>query len=275
MTKRTIQRFLFYMVIVAYVITIVYPVFLMVITSLKPTKEIFQNPFGLPGALYVQNYTELLTRSNYGRYFLNSLIVVVVSLALIVMLSSPAAFVFAGYQFRCVNLLYLFFIAGLIIPIRLGTISLLKMFVALGLHDHIAALILINAAVGIPLGVFILTDFIKMIPQDLYNSARIDGCSEPNIFLRIVLPLLKPAIAALTIVSFIPIWNDFWFPLILIKSDAMKTIPLATALLFGQYQTNFGMVFAALSMASLPIVVFYLLFSKFFTKGLLQGAIKG
>lgn len=275
MTKRTIQRFLFYMVIVAYVITIVYPVFLMVITSLKPTKEIFQNPFGLPGALYGQNYTELLTRSNYGRYFLNSLIVVVVSLALIVMLSSPAAFVFAGYQFRCVNLLYLFFIAGLIIPIRLGTISLLKMFVALGLHDHIAALILINAAVGIPLGVFILTDFIKMIPQDLYNSARIDGCSEPNIFLRIVLPLLKPAIAALTIVSFIPIWNDFWFPLILIKSDAMKTIPLATALLFGQYQTNFGMVFAALSMASLPIVVFYLLFSKFFTKGLLQGAIKG
>lgn len=275
MTKRTIQRFIFYMVIGAYVITIVYPVFLMVITSLKPTKEIFQNPFGLPGALYVQNYMELLTRSNYGRYFLNSLIVVVVSLALIVMLSSPVAFVFAGYQFRCVNLLYLFFIAGLIIPIRLGTISLLKMFVALGLHDHIAALILINAAVGIPLGVFILTDFIKMIPQDLYNSARIDGCSEPNIFLRIVLPLLKPAIAALTIVSFIPIWNDFWFPLILIKSDAMKTIPLATALLFGQYQTNFGMVFASLSMASLPIVAFYLLFSKFFTKGLLQGAIKG
>lgn len=275
MTKRTIQRLIFYAVIAAYVITIVYPVFLMAITSLKPTKEIFQNPFGLPGALYVQNYTELVTRSNYGRYFVNSVIVVVVSLGLIVMLSSPAAFVFAGYRFRCDNLFYLFFIAGLIIPIRLGTISLLKMFVALGLHDHIAALILINVAVGIPLGVFILTDFIKMIPLDLYNSARIDGCSEPNIFLRIVLPLLKPAIAALAIVSFIPIWNDFWFPLILIKSDAMKTIPLATALLFGQYQTNFGMVFAALSMASLPIVAFYLLFSKFFTKGLLQGAIKG
>lgn len=275
MTKRTIQRLIFYAVIVVYVITILYPVFLMVITSLKPTKEIFQNPFGLPGALYVQNYTELVTRSNYGRYFLNSVIVVVVSLALIVVLSSPAAFVFAGYQFRGANLLYLFFIAGLIIPIRLGTISLLKMFVALGLNDHLAALILINVAVGIPLGVFILTDFIKMIPQELYNSARIDGCSEPNIFLHIVLPLLKPAIAALAIVSFIPIWNDFWFPLILIKSDAMKTIPLATALLFGQYQTNFGMVFAALSMASLPIVAFYLLFSKFFTKGLLQGAIKG
>jgi len=275
MNTRTIQRLIFYAVIAVYVITIVYPVFLMVITSLKPTKEIFQNPFGLPGALYVQNYTELVTRSNYGRYFLNSAIVVVVSLGLIVMLSSPAAFVFAGYRFRFNNLLYLFFIAGLIIPIRLGTISLLKMFVALGLHDHIAARILINVAVGIPLGVFILTDFIKMIPQDLYNSARIDGCSEPNIFLRIALPLLKPAIAALAIVSFIPIWNDFWFPLILIKSDAMKTIPLATALLFGQYQTNFGMVFAALSMASLPIVAFYLLFSKFFTKGLLQGAIKG
>ena len=114
-----------------------------------------------------------------------------------------------------------------------------------------------------------------MIPKDLFDAARIDGCSEPGVFIRIVMPLLKPAIAALAIVTFIPIWNDFWFPLILIKSESMKTIPLATALLFGQYKTNFGLVFAALSMASIPIVIFYLLFSRFFVKGLLQGAIKG
>lgn len=275
LTKKRIGLIIFYAVILVYALTILYPIFLMIVTSLKSTKEIFQNPFGLPGMLYLKNYISLLTKSNYGTYFFNSILVVIVSLFFVVMCSSPAAFVFAGYRFKFDKLLYIFFIAGLIIPIRLGTISLLKMFVAIRLNDNIASLIIINVALGIPLGIFILTDFIKMIPKDLFDSARIDGCNEPSIFLRIVLPLLKPAIAALAIVNFIPIWNDFWFPLILIRSDSMKTIPLATALLFGQYQTNFGLVFAALSMASLPIVIFYLAFSRFFTKGLLQGAIKG
>ena len=273
--KKIVGRILFYSVILIYVITIVYPIFLMVMTSLKPNQDIFKRPLGLPTSLYLENFTYLFTKAHYEIYFFNSIFVVLVSLVCIVMFSSPAAFVFAGYRFKWDKFLYLYFIAGMIIPIRLGTISLLKMFVALQLNDHIASLILINIAVGIPLGVFILTDFIRMIPRELFSSARIDGCSEPAIFLRIVLPLLKPAIAALSIVNFIPIWNDFWFPLILIKSDRMKTIPLATAQLFGQFRTNFGLVFAALTMASVPLILFYLIFSKFFTKGLFQGAVKG
>jgi raffinose/stachyose/melibiose transport system permease protein len=273
--KTIIGRIIFYSVLLIYIITIVYPLFLMIVTSLKPNQDIFKRPLGLPHSLYLENFLYLFTKANYARVFFNSITVVLVSLLFIVMFSSPAAFVFAGYSFKLDKFFYLYFLAGMIIPIRLGTISLLKMFVAMRLNDHIICLILLNIAIGIPLGVFILTDFIRMIPRDLFRSARIDGCSEPDIFLRIVLPLLKPAIAALAIVNFIPIWNDFWFPLILIKSDHMKTIPLATALLFGQYRTNFGLVFAALTMASVPIITFYLLFSRFFTKGLLQGAIKG
>lgn len=273
--KKTLGRIFFYGVILIYVMTIVYPIFLMVVTSLKPNQDIFKRPLGLPTSVYLENFTYLFTKSHYAVYFSNSIIVVLASLIFIVMLSSPAAFVFAGYRFKWDRFLYLYFIAGMIIPIRLGTISLLKMFVAMRLNDTIICLMFINIALGIPLGVFILTDFIRMIPRDLFRSARIDGCSEPDIFLRIVLPLLKPAIAALAIVNFIPIWNDFWFPLILIKSDQAKTIPLATAQLFGQFRTNFGLVFAALTMASVPIILFYLFFSKFFTKGLFQGAVKG
>ncbi len=273
--KKVVTRTIYYGVIIFYVITIVYPIFLMTVTSLKPTREIFQNPYGFPETLYLNNYVELMVKANFGTYFINSILIVLISLLIIVMFSAPAAFVFARYSSRLNRFFYIYFLAGLVIPIRLGTISLLKMFVSMGLNDHIISLILINIAVGIPLGVFILTDFIKMIPRDLFDAARMDGCSEPGVFMRIVFPLLRPAIAALAIVIFIPIWNDFWFPLILIKSDSMKTIPLATALLFGQYNTNFGLVFAALSMASVPIVIFYLIFSKFFTKGLLQGAIKG
>jgi len=273
--KRAINRILYYSVIIVYVFTIVYPIFLMTVTSLKPTREIFKNPYGFPSSLYFDNYIQLITKSNFEIYFLNSILIVLISLIFIVMFSAPAAFVFARFSSRITKFFFLYFLAGLVIPIRLGTISLLKMFVSMGLNDNIISLMIINIAVGIPLGIFILTDFIKMIPKDLFEAARLDGCSEPGVFIRIVFPLLKPAIAALAIVIFIPIWNDFWFPLILIKSDSMKTIPLATALLFGQYRTNFGLVFAALSMASLPIVIFYLAFSRFFVKGMLQGAIKG
>ncbi|NOX35549.1 MAG: carbohydrate ABC transporter permease [Deltaproteobacteria bacterium] len=273
--KKALNRILYYCTIIIYVMTIVYPIFLMTVTSLKPTREIFKNPFGFPKGIYLDNYIHLIVKANFDVYFLNSILIVLISLLFIVMVSAPASFVFARYSSRWNTFFYIYFLAGLVIPIRLGTISLLKMFVGMGLNDNIVSLIIINIAVGIPLGVFILTDFIKMIPKDLFDAARLDGCSEPSVFMRVVLPLLMPAISALAIVIFIPIWNDFWFPLILIKSDSMKTIPLATALLFGQYRTNFGLVFAALSMASLPIVAFYLVFSKFFVKGLLHGAIKG
>lgn len=271
-----LSRFAYYAVIGIYLMTIFYPIYLMTVTSLKPTREIFKNPFGLPSSLYLDNYMQLVTKARFELYFLNSILVVLIALAIIVLISAPASYVFARFtRSTAAKFLFIYFLAGLIVPIRLGTISLLKMFVAMGLNDNLISLIVINVALGVPLGIFILTDFIKMMPKDLFEAARLDGCSEPKIFAKIVLPLLRPPIAALSIVVFIPIWNDFWFPLILIVSDTVKTIPLATALLFGQFRTNFGLVFAALALASLPIIVFYLAFSKFFVKGMFQGAVKG
>jgi len=141
--------------------------------------------------------------------------------------------------------------------------------------DNIISLILVNIASGIPFAVLVLTGFFREVPDEIVNSSRIDGCSESQTFFRIILPLARPAVVAVAIVYFIPIWNDFWFPLILIRSDAMKTVPLATALLFGQYQTNFGLVFATLTLASLPVILFYLILSRQFTKGITAGALIG
>lgn len=111
--------------------------------------------------------------------------------------------------------------------------------------------------------------------DELLNAARIDGATEVRIFSMLILPLLLPAIASVAIVNFIPIWNDFWFPLILLKSDSVRTVPLATALLFGQFQTNYGSVFAVLTMATIPVVTTYFIFSKWFVKGLTEGGLKG
>ncbi len=262
-------------ILIIYAVSIFFPILLMLLTSLKGNKEIFTNPYGLPHIFNLNNYIKLIKISNYLVYFRNSIIVAVTSIFLILIISSLASFVIAKYRFMGDRFLYFYFIAGLIIPIKLGTIGILKTMITLHLFDNIASLVIVNVAMGIPFGVFVLTDFIRMIPEELSNSARIDGCSEPKIFYKIIVPLIRPALAAVAIINFIPIWNDFWFPLVLIRSDNIKTVPLATALLYGQYETNFGLIFAVLSMASLPVIIFYLILSRQFIKGLTAGALKG
>jgi raffinose/stachyose/melibiose transport system permease protein len=262
-------------ILLIYAVSIFFPILLMLLTSLKSNKEIFTNPYGLPHIFNLNNYIKLIKISNYLVYFKNSIIVAVTSIFLILIISSLVSFILAKYRFRGNRFLYFYFIAGLIIPIKLGTIGILKTMITIHLFDNIASLVIVNVAMGIPFGVFVLTDFIRMIPEELSNSARIDGCSEPKIFYKIIVPLIRPALAAVAIINFIPIWNDFWFPLVLIRTDNIKTVPLATALLYGQYETNFGLIFAVLSMASLPVITFYLILSRQFIKGLTAGALKG
>lgn len=273
--KRKITQSILFIFLSVYAVTILYPIVLMFLTSFKTTREIFTNPFGLPASFEFTSYIKLLTVSNYLTYFRNSIVVTATSLLIIIVITSTAAFVLAKFNFKWKNFLYIFFVAGMIIPIRLGTISILKLMIGMHANDTLFSVIIVGIAVGIPFGIFILTDFIKMIPEELSAAARIDGCSEPAIFRIVIIPLLRPALAAVAIINYIPIWNDFWFPLVFLKSDSVKTVPLATALLFGQYQTNYALVFAVLSMASIPVMLFYLIFSKHFVQGLSSGALKG
>ena len=272
--KRTVKTLLFSFLIL-YTLSILYPILLMFLTSFKTTREIFTNPFGIPASFAFTSYVKLFTVSNYLTYFKNSIFVTLISLLIILVITSTASFVLAKYEFKWKNFLYLFFVVGMIIPIRLGTISILKLMIEMHANDTLFSVMIVSIAVGIPFGVFILTDFIKMIPEELSAAARVDGCSEPSIFRIVIIPLLRPALATVAIINYIPIWNDFWFPLVFLKSDSVKTVPLATALLFGQYQTNYALVFAVLSMASIPVMLFYILFSKHFVQGLSSGALKG
>jgi len=273
--KNGTVRTLLYVILIIYSMSIFYPIFLMIITSLKENREIFTRPYSLPQSFNLDSYMYLFKISNYLIYFRNSIIITLTSLLIILALSSLISYVLAKYRFIGSRFLYFYFIAGLIIPIKLGTIGIIKIMLGLHVFDTLAALIIVYVAMGIPFGVFILTDFIRLIPEELSNSARIDGCSEPEIFFRIILPLIRPALAAVAIINFIPIWNDFWFPLLLVRTDNVKTIPLATALLYGQYETNFGLIFTVLVAASLPVIIFYLIMSRQFIKGLSSGALKG
>lgn len=273
--KNGTVRTLLYVILIIYSMSIFSPIFLMLITSLKENREIFTRPYSLPQSFNLDSYIHLFKVSNYLIYFRNSIITTLTSLLIILALSSLISYVLAKYRFIGSRFLYFYFIAGLIIPIKLGTIGIIRIMIGLHIFDTLAALIIVYVAMGIPFGVFILTDFIRLIPEELSNAARIDGCSEPKIFFRIILPLLRPALAAVAIINFIPIWNDFWFPLLLVRSDNVKTIPLATALLYGQYETNFGLIFSVLATASIPVIIFYLIMSRQFIKGLSSGALKG
>ena len=264
-----------YAVMIFYSSVILFPIYLMLVTSLKNNRQIFTTPFAFPSPIDWNGYRRVFTVADYGVYFRNSIFVTLFALLFIVVLTALASYALAKYEFRGRIGLYVYFVVGLIVPIRLGTIGILKSMINFALFDTLWSLIIVFVSMGIPLGVFILYDFIRMIPEEFSNSARIDGASEHAIFRRIILPLLQPALASVAIVNFIPIWNDFWFPLILIRSNANRTVPLATALLFGQFETNFGMVFAVLSLASLPVMLFYLSMSRYFVKGLTSGAMKG
>jgi len=264
-----------YLILSAWALVVLFPVWTMLVNSLKPKRDIFRNPFNFPKHVTFDGYISVWHAGQFDLYFRNSIFVTVVSLFVILFLGSLAAYALANWKSKFSGVIYIYFIAGLMVPIRLGTINIFQIVRSLGLLDTIYSLFPIYIAMGMPLTIFVLTSFIKAIPRDLIDAARVDGASEWRIYRSIILPLLRPALATAAIFNLIPIWNDLWFPLIFIRADDQRTVMLGASLLFGQYQTDWTRILSVLSLASLPILILYLLMSKQFIKGLTAGAVKG
>jgi raffinose/stachyose/melibiose transport system permease protein len=159
------------------------------------------------------------------------------------------------------------------IPIRLGTVSILRMMVSLHLVNSLLGLILVYTAMGLPLAVFILQLFFDQVPVELKEAARVDGASEYRVF-GLVVPLIRPGLAAIAVFTMLPIWNDLWFPLILTPGETSRTVTLGAQLFLGQFVSDWNAVLAVVSLAMLPMIALYMIFSKQFLRGLTQGAIK-
>jgi raffinose/stachyose/melibiose transport system permease protein len=254
---------------------VVVPIILMALSGFKTTREIFQSPFALPAAWSFENFTKVWVEARFGAYFQNSVIVTVVSAIILVVFGAMASYALGRFSFRGNELIYIFFLTGLLLPIRLAIIPLFILMRNLNLLDNLWSLILIYAATGLPSAIFILTGFFRQLPADLDSAARIDGAGELTIFARVMLPLVRPALVIVTIYNIIPIWNDFFFPLVFIKSNHLKTLPLGMTTFFGQYYTDYAALFAGLTLAALPVVVLYVAMSQQFIRGLTAGAIKG
>ncbi|WP_440980686.1 carbohydrate ABC transporter permease [Shinella sumterensis] len=267
---------LVHLALIGYTLIAVFPVFLTLINSMKSRNAIFRNPMQLPttGTFDLVGYTTVLGQGDFASYFQNSFIVTVAAIALVLLFGAMAAFALSEYRFRGNTLMGLYLALGIMIPIRLGTVAILQGMVATGLVNTLTALILVYTAQGIPLAVFILSEFMRTVSDDLKNAGRIDGLSEYAIFFRLVLPLVRPAMATVAVFTMIPIWNDLWFPLILAPSEATKTVTLGSQLFIGQFVTNWNAVLAALSLAILPVLVLYLVFSRQLIRGITSGAVK-
>jgi raffinose/stachyose/melibiose transport system permease protein len=247
----------------------------MVITSLKVNMEITMNPLSMPSSFNINGYKKIFGNENFLWYVKNSMLVVIFSLSFSLLLALLLSYVLARYRGKVINSLYLFFLIGMIIPLRLGVLFLNDMFNTLGLLDSLLGLILIYIATSIPFAMFILTGYIRMIPDEIDESAFIDGCSSVQILSRMIVPLVKPAIFTITIYNFLPIWNDIYFPLIFIFDKRKKTFMLHVTMFFGQFQTDWNLVFSALTFATMVSLIFYALGSRYLVKGLTAGALKG
>lgn len=263
-------------ILIAYTIIALFPVFIIVINSFKSRNAIFSTPMAPPTAetFDLVGYRTVLAQGDFLQYFQNSFIVTVASLFFVLLFGAMAAFALSEYRFRGNKLMGLYLALGIMIPIRLGTVAILQLMVASGLVNTLTALILVYTAQGLPLAIFILAEFMSTVSDDLKNAGRIDGLSEYTIFFRLVLPLVRPAMATVAVFTMIPIWNDLWFPLILAPSEATKTITLGAQMFIGQYVTNWNAVLAALSLAILPVLILYLIFSRQLIRGITSGAVK-
>ncbi len=273
--RQSLQVAAIHLALAAYSAVALFPVLLVVLNSFKSRLAIFLSPYALPNAetFDLVGYRTVADNANFGWYFVNSLTVTVGALGLILLVSSMAAHALAEYPFRGNTLVALYLTVGIMVPIRLGTVGLLRLMVQLGLVNTRLALILVYAAQGIPLAVFVLTQFMRQLSREFKDAARIDGASEYRVY-WMTLPLVRPAIGTVAAINMIPIWNDLWFPLILAPAEATKTIILGTQVFLGQFVNDWNAVLAALTLAMLPVVALYFIFSRQLIRGLMAGAVK-
>jgi len=252
----------------------IFTFFIVLINSFKERKDILINPMMMPNKLNLSNYVDAYTKMDYLHAFANSLIITVFSVALITLLSSMTAYIFVRRKWKFNQFMFFFMVASMIIPFQGIMIPLVKIYGSIGMMDNKWSLIYMYIGFGASLAVFMYHGFIKSIPVELEEAATIDGCSQLQTFFKIVFPLLKPTTVTIAILDILWIWNDFLLPYLVLISPDQRTLPLSVFYFYGTYTIEYGPAMAALMIATIPVIVVYLIMQKQIIKGVLQGSIK-
>lgn len=265
-----------YILLIFWALINVFPIYWMFTFSLKSNEEIFgANVAGLPKEWLWSNYEKALNVGNIGRYFVNSIIVAIITIVIVMLVSMMATFALTRLIWKGRKKMNSFFMLGLTIPIHSSVVPIYIMLSRLEWLNSYRALIIPYAAFSLAMGILICTGFMSELPIDLDEAACIDGCGAWGIFLRIIVPLMKPAVATVSIYTFLQCWNELMFANIFISDSTHKTLPVGVQALSGQYMTDWGPIGAALVLATFPTLVFYALLSKRIQESFIAGAIKG
>jgi len=273
--KRCFKKILLYLFLILLVAAMVFPLLWMFSASFKVKSEIFHFPPTLiPKNPTVSNFFSLFNRFPFARNLLNSAFVASSAAALSLFFCSLAAFSFAKYRFRGRDFLFLFLLGTMLIPYHVTLIPLFIFYRRIQWIDKFWGLIFPGMANAF--GIFFMRQYMFLIPDELLDSARIDGCSDFRIFLQIILPMSRPALTALGVIFFMASWNNFLWPLIILKSDKMLTAGVAIRRLqSGPLWTPYGLIFAGSVLVVLPLIILFLAVQKEFIAGITSGAIKG
>jgi len=266
----------FVLEIIAIMLALIFlvPFYFVLINSVKGFSEILIDAAALPKEILFSNYTKVWDILSFQDAFLNSLIITVFSIAGIVVISSMAAWKMVRTPGKLSKILFIFFVSAMVIPFQTVMIPLMKLGGTLGIMNSIPGIVIMYFGFGVSLSLFLYHGFVKTIPMEIEESARVDGCTQFGVFWSIVFPLLKPITVTVIILNTLWIWNDYLLPLLVLQNAELRTIPLATSSFFAQYTKQWDMGLAALVLGIAPIIVFFLFLQKHIIKGIAAGSIK-
>ena len=274
-TKSKLVKALIYIFLVFMAILYLAPLFWVFLVSFKTNKEIFTNPFGMPESFNLENFTFAWTAGKLGTATLNSFIVCTVTLVLSLIIGSMAAFAIGRLRWKFSNAALTYLLIGMMIPVHCVTIPLFTRFAKIGLSNTLPGLVLPYLTFSLPLTIYIMTGFFRSMPNELIESACIDGATVGQIFIMIALPVCKTGLFVTGLMSFVNNWNELLLAMVFISDDNKKTLPVALSKFVGPYNTNYSQMFAAIIIAVIPTIIVYCAFSNQIVDGLTAGAVKG
>jgi len=275
-TSRPISRYVVYFLVFALTALWMVPILTAVVTSLRTNSDILKRGFWvLPNALTLQNFVEAWNRGGLSHYLPNSFIITLPSLVLTLFFSSMAAYALARFRFRGDRLILFVFVAGMMLPFQILLLPVFKLMDTLHLYNTYWAVIIFHTAFQLGFCTFVLRNYMRTIPGEILEAARIDGCGEFKIYSRIMMPLTLPALAALATLEFTWLYNDFFWGNVLLQQGSEKPITSSISVLNGQYASDYNLIAAASMMIALPTLAVYLALQKQFISGLTLGANKG
>jgi raffinose/stachyose/melibiose transport system permease protein len=251
-----------------------FPLLWMAWSSFKTNREIFTSPLALPQSIDFSVWGDAWQVGNLGRYALNSALVTATAVLVILLLAAMAAYAFSRFEFKGRGVLLGLFAFGLLLPIQSYFIAQNSLFEWLDLKDTRLALIIPYSAMGLSLAVYLLKVYLDSLPKELFEAARVDGCSDTRMFTVLVLPLLRPGLATVAIFSALNAWNEFLLALLYVTNDALKTIPTGLLAFSSRYVTDYQLLFAALTIVTLPMVAVYVVFHRQIVAGVTEGSLK-